>query len=102
MLLVRLVYFLLQHKSHRYRFRTFEQASYIPEKSGWRLKRRSLGDRSEYDSKLDKSGEIDKLDILARILLVLNRYLIPNYSSSMDSGDGVDDWIHSSWSWPSS
>jgi len=95
MLLVRLVYFLLQHKSHVYCFRMFEEASYFLEKSGWRLKRRCrgvLGDQCEYNSELGRDLKLQ--DVHARIVLVLHqdgRYLIPKDSFSVALGDGVDD-----------
>ena len=55
MLLLRLVYYLLQHKSHIYRFGMFEQGSNFLVKSGSRLKRRRRGvleDECEYGSEL--------------------------------------------------
>ena len=57
---VRLVYYLLQHKSDIYRFTMFEQASDFLYKPGLRLMRkcrRVLGDQYEYDSELSKGGE---------------------------------------------
>ena len=63
MLLVRLDYYRLQHKSHIYRFRMFEQASYFLQESGSRLKRRCRGvlrDQCEYDSQLGMSGGGEK------------------------------------------
>jgi len=61
---------------------------------------------SEYDSELGKSSGMDILiqDVLARIPLVLDqdgRYLIPGDSSSLASGDRVDDWVLASWNSPS-
>jgi len=49
--------------------------------------------------------EADIPDVLARIVRYLHqdgRYLIPTDSSSIASGDGVDDWLHPSWSSSSS
>ena len=47
-------------------------------------------------------SEIDIPDVRARIVLVPHQDGIPKDSSSIASGDGVDDWIHPSWSSPSS
>jgi hypothetical protein len=94
--MVRLVHFMVNYKSRVYRFKTFDQASCFLEKL--RLKRRCrgvLGDRSEYDSELRWENIPD---VLARIVDHDGGDLIPNDSSSIASRDGIEDWVHSSWS----